>query len=55
MEYSGITFTNKAAGEMRETCEQDCRNGRGECLGFHFSFRMRQDSSQTYRGAWIQQ
>ena len=41
-----ITFTNKAAGEMRERVDKLVR---GSGLGVHLSFRLRADSPPSYR------
>ena len=38
-----ITFTNKAAGEMRERVD----------MGFHLSLHLRQDPAQVYRQTGI--
>ena len=43
-----ITFTNKAAGEMRRACRSDCRIRLGEHLGEHVSFDLRADIEKTY-------
>ena len=43
-----ITFTNKAAGEMRERVDQIVGFGSEEHLGEHVSFDLRADIEKTY-------
>ena len=43
-----ITFTNKAAHEMRERVE-DRRKRRGKCMGINFSLDMCADLTTPYR------
>ena len=43
-----ITFTNKAAAEMRGEGRQDCRLRRREHLGQHVPFLLRPDPAQAY-------
>ena len=47
-----ITFTNKAAGEMRERVE-DRRFRCGADMGLHIPFYLRKDPAQIYRQAGL--
>lgn len=48
-----ITFTNKAAGEMRERVDSLVGFGSGKHLGKHFSFDVCADFKKIYRPAWV--
>ena len=48
-----ITFTNKAAAEMRERVDKIVGEGAEGDLGQHFPFELRSDSAPVYRPSGI--
>ena len=49
-----ITFTNKAAHEMRERVDRDRRQRRWrQCVGIHFPFYMCAYSETSHRPTWL--